>query len=328
MDVLFLIEAGGRYGLGHLMRSAVLMKALAAGGIHSVTALRSGGGSVPEWALPAGKLYMLDDNNLAVARAESLARECKPRWAVIDGYDFLAGNAVKQIKLLGVRVLAFDDLGVEGGGANIVVNQNSEAEDTSARQRRLLGPAYALVDPMYAASGGPQVVQSVERVLVTFGGSDLHGMTGRVVSALTAVPGRLKVDIVIGPHHRTREFAWTGSHRLTFHDAPHGLAALLKTNDVVISAAGGTCWQACCSGIPLIAIQTVDNQREVVACLAAHGCAITFGRPEFSRMLETGQLFEVLQRLSDPMVRHSMIVAQRRLVDGNGAARIVAAMGL
>src|SRR5882757_6309472 len=147
MGVLFLIEAGGRYGLGHLMRSAVLMKALAAGGIHSVIALRSGGGSVPEWALPAGKLCMLDDNDSAVAQAESLARECKPRWAVIDGYDFLAGNAVKQITSLGVHVLAFDDLGIDGGGANIVVNENREAEDTSAAQRRLLGPEYAVIDP-------------------------------------------------------------------------------------------------------------------------------------------------------------------------------------
>ena len=200
MNVLFLIEAGGRYGLGHLMRSAVLMKALTARGIHSEIALRVGGGSVPGWALPDGRLYMIDDNDSAVAQAESLAGECNPRWAVVDGYDFLAGNAVKQIKLLGVRVLAFDDLGIEGGGANIVVNQNREdaAGDSACwgLSMRWSTPRTRLSASQGCSVSGEVLVRS---------GSDLQGMTDRVVSALTR-SGQLKVisssDRIIAPRIR------------------------------------------------------------------------------------------------------------------------------
>ncbi len=323
MRALFLVEAGGRFGLGHLMRSAVLRDALRARGVETVLAVRRGEGPLPEWALGADDLHIDTP-----AAAEALAAERRPDWVTVDGYGLLADGIVKRLRARGVRVLAFDDLGTEGGGADLVLNQNVCTEPMPAMPGRLLGPAYALVDRTYVACRGGEISRTIQRVLVTFGGTDQHGLMERVVAAFADVPGSLSLDVVVGPNHRVRDFAAPGAHRLIAHAQPHGLAHLLATADLAISAAGSTCWQVCCAGVPLIAVQTVDNQREVVRCLEANGCALTFAREPFEALLERGDLPEVIDGLRDAAVRRNMSQAQRSLVDGKGAARVAAAMGL
>jgi spore coat polysaccharide biosynthesis predicted glycosyltransferase SpsG len=331
MEVLFIVEAGGKYGLGHLMRSTVMIDAMRARSKKSIVALRAGESGIPDWAMPATECVALLGNAAAAARqAAALAAKRPPGWVVIDGYDILATGLVAQLRTLGLRVMTFDDLGSDGGGANLVINQNRRTAATAdaAGSGRLLGPHYALLDPTYVALRGRPVAGTIGHVLVTFGGSDQHAVTGRVVGSFADIPKELSLDVVVGPYHRIRSFAPPGRHRLTVHEEPHGLAALISAADLVISAAGTTCWQVCCVGVPLIAVQTVDNQRDVIRCLSEAGCAIVLGRDEFCALMERGGLQELIGRLSDTAALGAMVAAQRRLIDGNGAARVLAAMAL
>jgi spore coat polysaccharide biosynthesis predicted glycosyltransferase SpsG len=237
----------------------------------------------------------------------------------------MAQDMPARARKLGARVVAFDDLGREGGGADLVINANVAGGDV--RDGRLLGPAYALIDRSYLDARNRPGRHVVQNVMITFGGSDLHGLTPRVVAALADVPGELSINVVAGPYHKARDIPSPGRHRLTVHRAPQGLAALMADADLMVSAAGSTCWQACCVGLPLLAIQTVDNQREVLQQLAAGGCAVTIERPEFVALVERGGFPALIAPLLDPARRAAMRTAQRAAVDGGGAARIVAAMG-
>src|SRR5271165_64573 len=108
-DVLFLIEAGGRYGLGHLMRSTVLMDALRARGGRPISALRLGEGELPDWTLPSTECITLERNEAAATRqAEAVAGAQQPGWVVVDGYGLLASDIVARMHAMGLRVLAFD----------------------------------------------------------------------------------------------------------------------------------------------------------------------------------------------------------------------------
>jgi UDP-2,4-diacetamido-2,4,6-trideoxy-beta-L-altropyranose hydrolase len=327
-DVLFLVEAGGKYGLGHLMRCEVLIAALRDRGALPICAIRVEKGGLPDWTTPA-EITLEGNDTAAALHAEAVARARRPNWIVVDGYGLLATDLVARLRKLGFRVVVFQDLGTDGGGADLVINQNRQAGMTNAvAAGQLLGPCYALVDRSYAACRSRPLADTIRRILVTFGGTDQHSLTPLVVAAFAGVPGELSLDVVIGPYHRTRRFAPAGPHRMTLHQEPHGLAALLDSTDLVISAAGTTCWQICCAGVPLISVQTVDNQREVMRCLADEHCAITLERKEFCQLLDGGRLPALLAQLSRQGARSAMVAAQRRLVDGNGAARIVAAMGL
>jgi UDP-2,4-diacetamido-2,4,6-trideoxy-beta-L-altropyranose hydrolase len=326
MNVLFLVEAGGHYGLGHLMRSAVLADALRGRGHRSTLALRAGEGGLPQWSLPAAEcIDLAGDDQAAAAQAEALAAAQRPDWIVVDGYGLMGQDLPARARKLGARVVAFDDLGSEGGGADLVINANVAGGD--ARDGRLLGPAYALIDRSYLEARNRPGRHVVRNVMITFGGSDLHGLTPRVVAAFAEVPGELSINVVAGPYHKARDIPSPGRHRLTVHRAPQGLAALMADADLMVSAAGSTCWQACCVGLPLLAIQTVDNQGEVLQQLSASGCAVTMEREEFMALVERGGFPALIAPLMDPARRAAMRTAQRATVDGGGAARIVAAMG-
>ena len=321
MKTLFLVEAGGKYGLGHLARSAVLADALRARHAEAPFAVRRGAGQLPDWLLTGKVVSELD----APGAADALVAEHHPDWVVVDGYEMLADGVVQRMQACGRRVLAFDDLGTDGAGADLVVNQNLPVPVSAQRPaRELLGPGYALVDSAYMANRTRDVATALQRVLITFGGSDLRGLTAHAVQVFGTLSDSLSLDVVVGPYHRTRSFAAPGVHNLTVHEAPHGLAALLATADLVVSAAGSTCWQVCCSGVPLIAVQTADNQREVIRTLA-QTYAVTFSADAFLN-LTGGFLAKLIDGLRDVNLRQRMVSAQRAAVDGNGAARIIDAM--
>jgi spore coat polysaccharide biosynthesis predicted glycosyltransferase SpsG len=301
------------------MRSAVLVEALQRHGDHPVMALRLGEGGLPNWSWPQAERIELHDEGDVV----ELAKTRRPDWVAIDGYGLMRGEVVNRLKQIGCRVLAFDDLGTDGAGADLVVNSNRRPEAIAGK---LIGPGYALIDASYRSPQRATETGKIDRVLVTFGGSDLHGITSHVVAALKDVPGSLAIDVVIGPYHAVRSFAAPAGHKIALHQQPQGLASLMASADLMISAAGSTCWQACCVGVPLVAVQTADNQREVVNELAARGCAVTFERGEFVRMLGNGGLPELIARFDDPQRREAVRDAQRATVDGQGAARIIAAM--
>lgn len=324
------MEIGGQYGLGHGMRSAVLIHALKVAGAELAIAVRLGDGALPDWILPSAADFTLEgDGGQAELQAEAVARQLHPDWVVVDGYGLLGTDLIKRLRAADMLVAAFDDIGDEGGGANLVINQNragSDACDVSTGQ--LFGARYALVDPDYAMLRSRRPGKSIDRILVTFGGSDRYQLTGRTLAALAALPGEKTIDVVVGPYHEIRIFPKPGRHCLNVHQQPHGLAALLKEADLVISAAGTTCWQVCCAGAPLVAVQTVDNQREVVHNLEESRCALTFSREAFVNLLDEGKIIGALQPLQDISARCAMVAAQHQLVDGNGAMRVLAAMGI
>jgi len=324
MKALFLVEAGGQYGLGHLVRCSVLADALRARRAEVRFAVRRGARHLPDWFTSDTPVIDVDNPGAA----EALVMQHAPGWVVVDGYGLLTDGVVRRLRTADRRVLAFDDFGNDGGGADLVVNQNVSVDATAQRDaRRLLGPHYAIVAPAYAANRTRGVSASLQRILLTFGGSDVRGLTPHALRAFKDVPDSLSLDVVVGPYHRTSAFEISGRHRLTVHTQPHGLAALLATADLVISAAGSTCWEICCAGVPLIAVQTADNQREVMRCLTSRSCALTLPAEVFLPTIESGGLPALIDRLRDAAKREAMVTAQRQLVDGKGAGRIVSAMG-
>ena len=330
MNVLFLVEGGRKYGLGHLTRCAVLIEELKARGVTPVLAVRTGEGGLSNWALPDVEYVEINETGdmAAAERAEQLVRSRKPDWAVVDGYGLLGTELVSRLQRNSVRVAAFDDTGTHGRGADMVINQNRySGQINEANVGQLFGPQYALVDPAYSRDRSRPIRDVIGRIIVTFGGTDQHGLTKPTVDALCKLPEAEEVDVVVGPYHKERTFNAGSKTRLNIHQQPRGLAELFQNADVVISAAGSTCWQACCAGLPLIAVQTADNQRDVVRSVSENGCALTWQRDEFTSLLRRGELAGVFNKLNDRDFRQTMVAAQQRLVDGHGASRIAAAMG-
>lgn len=124
----------------------------------------------------------------------------------------------------------------------------------------------------------------MRRVLVFFGGTDPHNLSGRALTALSDpalghLAVDLAVDLVIGANHPQREalVAQAAARPGTrVHGPRPHLADLMAAADLALGAGGTTTWERACLGLPSLVVTLAENQRP--ACLALATAALVDGR--------------------------------------------------
>lgn len=320
--VAFRADASSVIGDGHVMRCLTLARAFAAEGTaitlvsHALAPAHharwtSVGASVVDSPAPMG-----DDEHWWKGVAARLGGSL----VVLDGYAYAPTYAD-----VGIPTLALDDLGDRPLGASIVLNPNvygasvSYAGLLSPGAMELLGPSYALLRGEFLeARAQVDAPRGGKNVLVSLGGADPLGATEPVLRALATLPG-VAVRALVGASNPRR-------------DELRGLAAELPSCDVLVDvadvarhaawasaavvAAGGTCLELACVGVPALTVTTAGNQRTVAAAFDRAGAMRSMGAWP-ARDLAS----EVSRLLDDAARRAVMFSTQRALVDGHGAAR-------
>lgn len=230
------------------------------------------------------------------------------------------------------RVVAvIDDLADRPHDCDVIVDADpgrraaAYARAGAGRARTLLGTRYALLRSEIGRlrMDRPRAGASGSRVLITLGGADPAGLSGRILAALPkgGAPG-IEAALVVGPANRRRQ-------RLVRQAAARGVACLVAPRDllrrmagasVVVTAAGTTCWELACLGVPVIVVVTAENQRACARAIRRAGAGIVFERADDRAIRGVARAVRRLSR--DPARRRRMATAGRRLVDGRGAARV------
>ena len=167
------------------------------------------------------------------------------------------------------------------------------------------------------------------KVLVTVGGTDPENVTGRVLHALRLLADdHLEATIVVGgsnPHgDGLEQEADRGRAAIRLLRNALNMPELMANADVAISAAGTTCWEMCFLGLPAVLIDVAENQTPVAQELDRLGIATHAGS---SHEVTPDSIAGRLQALlSSQAQRAEMSARGRRLVDGCGSERVVAAM--
>jgi UDP-2,4-diacetamido-2,4,6-trideoxy-beta-L-altropyranose hydrolase len=352
MKVVFRVDASARMGSGHLMRCLTLAEVLRERGIQTHFICRDHIGNLiallqqkamPVTVLPPeavkdtpyGEDYAVW---LGVTQAEDAEQTIKalngekPDWLVVDHYGLDIGWEKRLHPHVG-KLLVIDDLANPRHDCNLLLNQNySDVGEERYRGllpencRLLLGPRYALLGPEYAANR--RTLRSrdgvVRRVLVFFGGSDLHNMTRLALEGLSAPEFQhLEVDVVVGANnpHRVALEEQVLSRPLTnlYGSRPH-LADLMAHADLAIGAGGGTTWERMCLGLPSLVISIADNQRLACEALAQAGLVQYIGG---FREARTTDLVDALKGWIKDRERLLACSTQNQfLVDGLGALRL------
>lgn len=358
MNVVIRTDASNRIGLGHLARCRTLATALRDLGAtvcficrehpgHQIAALRAESFNVAALPAPPDQdAANAPDGDYAAwlgvpqdqDAAETLAALTAPRpdWLIVDHYGLDA--AWEQALRPHVdRILVIDDLANRRHEGDLLLDQNYAPAGANRYQdllragtRTLLGPAYALLRPEYAQHRQtlrPRDGQ-VRRVLVFFGGTDPHNLSGRALTALSdPALAHLAVDLVIGANHPQREEltvqATTRPGTRVHGPRPH-LADLMAAADLAIGAGGATTWERCCLGLPSLVVSDADNQRPATSALAADGLIHYLGHMD---QVSVATLRAALvQALQDPAGLRTLAAAARATVDGQGTQRVNAAL--
>jgi UDP-2,4-diacetamido-2,4,6-trideoxy-beta-L-altropyranose hydrolase len=355
MKIAFRADASVQIGTGHFMRCLTLADELARRGAQ----IRFVSRYLPDYlakllAVKGYELALLDNTKndaafdelahaqwLGCSQAQDLEGSLKALsdrawdWLIVDHYA-LDCHWESRLRPVVGNILAIDDIADRQHDCDVLLDQNFYA-DMNTRYvgkvpehcRLLLGPRYALLREEFRQlrrQASPRK-DTVQRILVFFGGMDADNYTGRAIQSLIGIGiADMHVDVVIGAQHPCREAIEDAClrHHFTCHVQTNRMAQLMAAADLSIGAGGGATWERCSLGLPTIAICTAENQRKQVADAAAEGMVYA---PDLKYRFD-----QVIGRHISSLVENSalrQLISRNALqaVDGKGVLRVVSSMG-
>lgn len=270
--------------------------------------------------------YGDDDAGLTAGEAE----RHQAAWIVLDGYRFLPSYQ-QQLRERRPLLMFDDEARAPQICADIVLNQNlsAAAADYDGRApgaRLLLGCEYALLRREFLERGEREIAERPRRLLITLGGSDPENATGAVLRELRHIEGLEIRAIAGGGHQHADELQAEASCMSSATEVlknVDNMRAQMAWAEMAISAAGSTCWEMAYMGLPALMLVLSRDQEQIAAALQERGVSIDLGRHQEGVARLPGELASLL---ADRERRQRMSVQGRQLVDGKGAARVVAAM--
>lgn len=168
-------------------------------------------------------------------------------------------------------VIYIDDLNLFRYPVSVVVNYNIYAFDIpyeeiyrGTKTKLLLGPQYAPLREEFQ-NIDPCVRNTVQRILITVGGSDIYNIAGKILHRITTderfsgiefhvVAGRLNPYIV-----ELQEIAEVNP-LIHIHQNVTEMAKLMLSCDLAVTAGGSTMYELCACGVPSVCFSLADNQ--------------------------------------------------------------------
>jgi UDP-2,4-diacetamido-2,4,6-trideoxy-beta-L-altropyranose hydrolase len=330
-------------GTGHMMRALALAQAWLDGGGHA------------RWLVadaPAGLLERIAHEGIEIvpvaAPAGSQADASELRTAldrdpgavaVVDGLQFDEAY-LDALGEASARVLLIDDRADRARyPVGFLLNQNAHADRSAypadSTCRFLLGTHYVLLRREFVADPPPRTTPGVaHHILVTFGGADPTGMTGRTVQALRLLPEDLQATVevrfIIGAANADEPviaatLADPGlGYRASLERAVGDMPARMAWADLAVTSGGSTVWELARTGCPALVVETVPVEQLLVTGLDRVGL---FGRLGPEARLDTRRMAnEIAAKAEDMPWRAAMSALGMHLVDGRGARRVADAL--
>jgi UDP-2,4-diacetamido-2,4,6-trideoxy-beta-L-altropyranose hydrolase len=355
MRVVIRVDSSVDMGTGHVMRCLTLAEELREGGatvdficrdlegnllnlierekgfeVHRLQAPRADFSTRPD--SPAHAVWLkVDWWRDAEQSREVLKRVQSPDWLIVDHYA-LDRSWEKLVRPHVQRIMVIDDLADRPHDCDLLLDQNYSKEPgryvtlVPSSCRTLLGPKFALIRREFASRRSRAVVlgNSVQRILVYFGGVDGNNETTKALKAIDQSElHRATVDVVVGsanPHKDEILDVTRGMEQAIVRGYVENMAELMAMADLFVGAGGTTTWERCCLGLPSIVIAIAVNQRPLAEAMAEEGFLFYLGE---GRSVSEQKLVEALRVMNDPAQLRSFSERTKALVDGQGTRRVV-----
>ncbi len=332
MNILLRADASAKTGGGHMGRCIALAQELGARGNLVEFATRADdrlGTSILTRAEIPFRILDCDDDWQSDAKATRETAQASD-WVVVDHYG-LDDRWETQIRKSGSKILVIDDLANRRHDCDILVDAGRAPGSDAYRDLLppasavLLGPRYSILRREFRGRQQRAPRTRKKNILVFFGSADGSGLTIPVLEALDGVDRRASLNVhvvVTDANPRRRQIRQLEG--VIVHENVPNMAALLSGMDMAIGAAGSTCWELACLGVPMVTVVTAQNQIQVNRTLREAGASASVG--EVDGILD-GRLRETVAALmADDAGRRRMAAAGRALVDGHGATRVARAI--
>ena len=368
LRVAFRADASVEIGSGHVMRCLTLAGALRVQGAdcrfitralpgnliarigaegYPVTTLPAPApGTLPEPAPPpfahwAGVPHAQD------AMETRAALDSGTDWLVVDHYA-LDARWQRAARPPGARLMVLDDLADRAHDCDLLLDQTLGRDSAEydallpARAHRLIGPAFALLRPDFAARRPASLKRRAEgqfrHMLVLMGGMDAENTVSDVLAGLAQgpLPPDAQLTVVLGssaPHlAHVRALAATMPFPVEIRVDITDMPALMEATDFAISASGLISYELICMGVPalLVPVSAIQEKVALETCRIAEARVVEGWRAAPAARIGAAAREYLADLRRQPPAHRRSASAEAEVVagsvDGLGAARVVAAM--
>lgn len=311
MRVAIRTDASLQIGSGHVMRCLALAERLRAQGVDVLFICRELVGNLNDIIIDRGFALCrlptpLDDNFVltwnqhaawlqvpwqkdADETSVCLKKRKKIDWLIIDHYA-LEKNWEYQQRLLVSKIMVIDDLADRSHDCDILLDQNLH-NNLENRYKiliptncvELLGPTYALLRSEFTEARNHVRNRNgtIQRIIVFFGGVDLHDLTSKVVENFQQmnIP-QITIDVVVGgqnPHYKRITALCEKMNNAQCYFQISNMSGLMSAADLAVGGAGSTVWERCMLGLPAIIFSMAENQIENAEKISERGAAYYMG---------------------------------------------------
>lgn len=255
-----LIRADGshRIGLGHIYRALALGYEL---GLHEVLIVSKGNDGVAEKVLRQS--VFRHQTVKSEAEFKKIIKEFRPDITILDVLD-TKKFTVQSIKSVCPFIVSFENLGPGARLCNLVINDlysSSKLKD----HRAYSGLRYSIVAPNFEILklSNPPISSTIQKVLITFGGSDPGALTLKVLKAIAESKYRnLEILVVVGLGYSggpidLKDFRLKGHIYYSVKD----MAEVMQQADIAFTSGGRTVTELMMCRVPTIVL--CQNKREL-----------------------------------------------------------------
>jgi len=326
MEILIFTEGGREQGLGHIVRCSAMCEAIIAEGVEPHIYVNTQdnldvffGGyrhEVKDW----GNNYqdILDKlTGCEVAIVDSY-------MAGMDFYEKLSTSVKAPVYIDDTRRLEYP--------RGIIVNFSLYAtelyKDRGPEHYYMLGNRYIPLreDFVKAVQKIQKKRESLKRVFISFGGTDIRGFSARTLELLGRREYRgIEKRIMIGKCaslSRSIEKYVDDNTEILYDPSPEVIGEVMAASDMAITAAGMTLYELAYCGVPTIAVAIADNQLRGLKEFVRAGFI-----GDFLRWDDTDIMGKLKSQIDSRVHGCSKLkeIAQigRNIVDGKGSRRIV-----
>jgi len=334
-------DASAAIGIGHVMRMMALAQALVKSGwqvrLYCHTCPPK---LIDQFEQTGATTHQLTEHQNNGETLKQIAKDLNAQLLVVDGYQF-DDNYMAQLKGSEAIVMMMDDYQhCQQYHADIIVNQNVGAQDlhyicSNLDTRLLLGTNYVLLREEFIKAQTWSKAQDQQlQILITLGGADSDNISAKLLTATKLALDQLckttnkiyRVTLVAGTANPNKASLIEQIER---HKSKHSnfeiltdvsdMATLIASSSLVISAGGGTVWEAACLAVANMVVILADNQRGI-SKFADLGAIYNLG---LAKDIEPTNVARQIVDFVQSAQFLSMPKVAQTLVDGQGAARIV-----
>lgn len=284
---LFVVTGHRKVGMGHVYNSLLIANDLAH---HDVSFLVDADSKLAYDAISARNYPVHLQTGASIV--DDIAR-FNPDVIVTDRLDTSVDYMV-ALRRIGSRLINVEDLGPGAALADVVINALYPVTDLGSGTRAHFGPSYATLRDEFLLTSVREPRAQVERVLLTFGGTDPGGFTFKVLDAIEdwSVERGIAIDVVTGLGFEEADHVEQRRHA-RLHKDVKAISTLMREADLAFTSAGRTLFELAALGTPAIIL--AQNDRELTHTFGSE--ANGFVNLGLGKHVSPGQILQAFQRL-------------------------------